>query len=113
MNIDGNQSSAKVTQEISTDVSKFLTFACGQNLLPNWERLLDRDMIIAYTDKCKRFKMEADGKICKLDAIDTGLAFIRCKLIKDDPNNSTFQWAMRMSDTIKGWKATLQKDKTK
>ena len=92
---------------------KFLKFACGQNPLPNWEILLDRDMIIAYTDKCKQFKIEADGQIRKLDAIDAGLTFIRCKLFKDDPNNSSFQRAMKMSDTIKGWKATLRKDKTK
>ena len=59
-------------------------------------------MIIAYTDKCKRFKIEPDGQICKLDAIDAGLTFIWRKLFNDDPNNSTFQQAMKMSETIKG-----------
>ena len=108
-----DQRSNKVTQEFPLTSQKFLKFACGQNSLPNWEILLDGDMIIAYTDKCKQFKIEADGQICKLDAIDAGLTFIRRKLFKDDPNNSSFQRAMRMSDTIKGWKATLRKDKTK
>ena len=74
-NIDGNQRSAKVAREIATDVSKFLTFACGQAALPNWKRLLDRDIIIAYMDKCKHFKIEADGWILKLDALDAGLTF--------------------------------------
>ena len=113
MNIDSNQRSAKVVREISVDVSKFLKFACGQNPIPNWERLLDRDMIIAYIDKCKRFKLEVDGQIYKLDAIDAGLTFIRRKLFKDDPESGTFQRAMRMSDTIKGWKGILRKVKTK
>ena len=102
-----------MAREISVDVSKFLKFACGQNPIPNWERLLDRDMIIAYIDKCKRFKLEVDGQIYKLDAIDAGLTFIRRKLFKDDPESGTFQRAMRMSDTIKGWKGILRKVKTK
>ena len=42
-----------------------LQFACGQVPLPKWEHLLDRDI---HMDKCKRFKIEADGRISKLDA---------------------------------------------
>ena len=103
-NIDGNQRSAKVAREITTDVSKFLKFTCGQAPLPNWERLLDRDIIIAYINKCKRFKIEADGWISKLDALDAGLTFLRRTLCKDDPDNAIFKRAMQMSDTIKGWK---------
>ena len=112
-NIDGNQRSPKVAHEMATDVSKFLKFACGAAPLPDWERLLDRDIIIAYMDKLKRFKIEADGRISKLDALDAGLTFMRRNLCKDDPNNTIFQRAMRMSDTIKGWKCTLRKEKTK
>ena len=40
-------------------------FACGQVPLPKWEHLLDRDI---HMDKCKRFKIETDGRISKLDA---------------------------------------------
>ena len=54
-----------------------------------------------------------DGQIYKQDAIDAGLTFIRRKLFKDDPESGTFQRAMRMSDTIKGWKGILRKVKTK
>ena len=109
-NIDGNQGSAKVAWEIATDVSKFLKFACGQAALRN---LLDRDIIIAYIDKCKHFKVEADGWILKLDALDAGLTFLRRSLCKDDPDNTIFKCAMLMSDTIKGWKCMLRKEKTK
>ena len=56
--MDGNQRSEKFARDI---VSKSLKFACGQASLPNWEHLLDRDIIIAHMDKCKRFKIEADG----------------------------------------------------
>ena len=55
---------------ITPDVSKFLKFACRVAPLPNWERLLDHDMTIAYMDKLKRFKVEADRQISKLDALD-------------------------------------------
>lgn len=46
-----------------------------QSPLPNWERLLDRDIIIAYMDKLKHFKIKADGHTSKLDALDAGLTF--------------------------------------
>lgn len=69
--------SQKVAQEIATDVSKFLKFASGEVALPNWKRLLDHDIIIAYLDKCKRFKIQADGRISKLDALDAALTFLR------------------------------------
>ena len=40
------------------------------NLHADWERVLDCDMTIAYVDKLKRFKVEADRQISKLDALD-------------------------------------------
>lgn len=64
-------------------------------------------------DKLKRFKIEADGRISKLDALDAGLTFMRRNLCKDDPESTIFKHAMRMSDTIKGWKCMLRKEKTK
>ena len=67
----------KVAREIAMDVSKYIKFACGSNPIPNWERLLDRDMVIAFIDKCKRFKLEADGQIRKLLSLEVGLTFIR------------------------------------
>ena len=64
-------------------------------------------------DKLKRFKIKAVGWISKLDALDAGLTFMRRNLCKDDPENSIFKREMQMSDTIKGWKCTLHKEKTK
>ena len=46
---------------------------------------------IAFIDKCKRFKLEADGQIRKLDLLEEGLTFIRRRTLKDDPNNRTYQ----------------------
>ena len=34
-----------------------------QAFLPNWERQLNRDIINAHMDKCKRFKIYVDGQI--------------------------------------------------
>lgn len=75
--VDGNQKSQKVAQEIATDLSKFLKFASGEAALPNWKRLLDHDIFIAYLDKCKRLKIQADGRISKLDVLDAALTFLR------------------------------------
>ena len=71
--------------------------------MPNWEHLLDRDIIIAYTDKCKRFKIEADGQISKLDALDAGCTFMwrSLRMIPITPCSS------------RRCKATLRKEKTK
>ena len=55
---------------MTTDVSKFFKFACRAAPLPNWDQPLNRDMIIAYMDKLKHFKVEADGQTSKLDALD-------------------------------------------
>ena len=95
------------------DVSKYLKFACGPSAIPNWQRLLDRDMLIAFLEKCKRFKLEADGQIRKLDSLEAALSFIRRRMLKDDPSNRTFQQSTRISDSIKGWKTALRKEKTK
>ena len=66
--------------------------------LPNWERLLDCDIIIAYMDKLKHFKIKADGRTSKLDALDAGLTFMRHNLCKDDPKyNLSTCYAQRAS----------------
>ena len=91
-NMDGNQRSTQVSAEIATDV--YLKFACRKAALPDWERLLDRDMLIAYMDKCKHYNVAADGRISKLEALDAGLTFMSRSLFKDDPRNTTFQRTM-------------------
>ena len=85
-NVDGNFRNEKVAREIAMDVSKYIKFACGSTPIPNWERLLNRDMVIVFIDKCKHFKLEADGQIRKLDLLEAGLTFIRRRILKDDPN---------------------------
>ena len=112
-NVDSNLRNEKVAREIAMDVSKYIKFACGSNPIPNWERPLDRDMVIAFIDKCKHFKLEADGQIRKLDSLEGRLTFIRRRILKDDPNNHQHQQATHISDSIKGWKAALWKEKTK
>ena len=113
MSVDGKSKSKKVAEEIATDVSKFLRFACGDGPIPNWIRLLDRDQILAYIDKVKRAGCGPDGQIVKLDAIEAGLRFLRLSLLKDDPTNEYHIKASRISDSLQGWKATLRKQKTK
>ena len=64
-------------------------------------------------DKVERSKCGPDGRVTKLDALDAALHFFRLELLKDDPNNALHTKALRMSETIKSWKATLRKQKTR
>ncbi len=85
--IDGKRKSEKVADEMATDVSKFLKFATGSAPVPDWEKLLDRDMLLAYLSKLERFGCGPDGRVTKLDAFDAALRFIRLDLCKDNTND--------------------------
>ena len=111
--MDGKDKSEKVANEMATDVSKFLKFACGEQVVPDWRRLLDRDQIMAFMDKLECHGCGSDGRVTKLDAIDAALRFFRLELLKDDPSNVLYAKAMKITETIKGWKATLRKQKTR
>ena len=80
---------------------------------PNFERLLDRDMLLAYHDKLERFGVGVEGQINKLDAIDAALSFIQLMVLKDKPTHPWHQRALRISESLKAWKATLRKRKTR
>lgn len=111
--IDGKDKSEKVADQMAIDVSKFLRFACGEQVVPDWRRLLDRDQIMAFVDKLERHGCGPDGKVTKLDALDAALRFFRLELLKDDTNNALHMKSLQMTETIKGWKATLRKQKTR
>ena len=68
---------------------------------------------MAYMDKVERSKCGPDGRVTKLDALDAALRFFRLELLKDNPNNALHTKSLRISETIKSWKATLRKQKTR
>ena len=111
--VDGKGKSEKVATEMSTDVSKYLKFACGSAIAPDFERLMDRDMVLAFLDKLERCGIGVEGRINKLDALDAALSFLQLCVLKDQPTHIWHQRAMRMKDSLKAWKATMRKEKTK
>ena len=48
---DKKQRSKKVALEMAVNVSIFLKFACGSAIQPDFERLLNHDILLAYHDK--------------------------------------------------------------
>ena len=69
----GKSNSETQAAQIARDVSKFLCFACGNDPIPKWEQLLDKDMLLAYVQKLERYSIGADGKTQKLDALDAAV----------------------------------------
>ena len=94
----------------SVDVSKFLKFASG-DALPDWSRLFDRDIVLAYFDKLERCRCGPDGRVVKMDAIESALRFTRVKIPQDDPQSPDHIKAQRMSETLLAWKTAARKQK--
>ena len=112
LSMDGKNKSQTVADQMAIDVPKFLKFTCGDQVVPDWRRLLDRDQIMAFMDKLERYDCGSEGRVTKLDALDAALRFFRLELLKDVPGNALHTKALQMTETIKGWKATLRKQKT-
>ena len=90
---------------------KFLKFACRASILLNFDCLFDRDQLLGYVQKLERSKVGPEGQISKLDAIDAALSFMSLQMLDDDdPRQGKVS---RIQATIKLWKATLHKAKTK
>ena len=70
-------------------------------------------MLLAYHDKLERFGVGVEGQISKLDAIDAALSFIQLMVLKDKPTHPWHQRALRISESLKAWKAKLRKRKTR
>ena len=72
---------------MTKDVAKYLRFACGTDPIPKWERLLDKDMLLAYMQKLERHGVGLDGQTQKLDTLDAAVRYYREKILEDDPGN--------------------------
>ena len=61
-----------------------------------------------------KYNVAADGRISKLEVLDAGPCLCVAVCLKMIPTTPRFSTpCMRMANTIKGWKATLRKEKTK
>lgn len=113
MSIDGQMRNQKVATEMAVDVSKFLKFAGGRDVVPDFGNLLERDMLVAFLDKLERYGCGIEGRISKLDSIDSALSFIQLSILCDNPQHAWHPQVMQIRGHIKAWKATLRKGKTK
>lgn len=61
-----------------------------------------------------KYNVAVDGRISKLEVLDAGPCLCAAVCLKMIPTTPRFSApCMRMANTIKGWKATLRKEKTK
>ena len=98
---------------MTKDVAKYLRFACGTDPIPKWERLLDKDMLLAYMQKLERHGVGLDGQTQKLDTLDAAVRYYREEILEDDPGNVVYGKAMRIADKLKVWRASLRKKRSK
>ncbi len=49
--VDGGKKGSKTAKEVTTDVSKFLRYACGEVPTPVWGRLTNRDQLVGHLSK--------------------------------------------------------------
>ena len=112
--IDGKQRSEKVANEIVTDVSKLLKFAGGQSSdKPDWGRLSDRDIVLAYLSRVEQAGCGVEGRLSKLDAFEAALTFLRLVVLKDKETDEWYRKTKKMSDILVACKATLRKQKSR
>lgn len=79
---------------------------------PDCGCLLDRDQLVASTDKLARH-IGPEGRITKLDSLDAVLSFIGLKVLRSDPDDGRPRKAAQMSESIKVCKSTSRKEKLK
>ncbi len=107
--IDGKERSEKMATEMVVDVSKFLKFCAGPvaSEAPNWNNLLNRNLLLAYVTKLKDEGMvQIEGRLAKLDTFESALKYLRA----NEVDESVYQNSVRMSETLNQWRTTWRKD---
>ena len=113
MSIDGQMHNQKMAMEMAVDVSKFLKFAGGRDIVPDFGKLLERDMLVAFLDMLEHHGCGIEGRISKLDSLDAALSFIQQSILCDNPQHAWHAQGVQIHGHIKAWKATLRKGKMK
>ena len=113
--VEGGQRSERAAREIAIDVAKFLKMWSGDEDDPNWYTLLVKEYVTTFLEKLGVSGCGPEGQLTKLDNLQTALRFVRMHILDDDAqeNSESFYRAMKMEDTIRGYKKTLRKSKQK
>lgn len=107
MSIDGQMCNQKGATEKAVDVSKFLKFAGGRDIIPGFGKLLELDMLLALLDELECHGCGIEGRISKPDSPDSELSFIQLSILCDNPQHACHPQVLLIRGHIKAWKATL------
>ena len=113
VSIDGQMCNQNVATEMAVNVSKFLKFVVGRDIVPEFGKLLEHDMLVAFLDKLEHRGCGIEGRISKLDSLDAVLSFIQQRILCDNPQHAWHAQVVQIRRHIKAWKTTLRKGKTK
>ncbi len=116
-NLDGGLRSSRTAHQMAVDASKFLKFlkfAQGPiSTQPDWDRLLDRDLLKAFTNKVAE-SVGPPGVLRKLEALEAALHFYRVDVLglgRSPDNTEKFTKAQQISETLQSWRATYRRSK--
>ena len=70
-------------------------------------------MLVAFLDKLEHHGCGIEGRISKLNSLDSALSFIQLSILCDNPQHAWHLQGVQICEHIKAWKATLRKGKTK
>ena len=66
-------------------------------------------MLVAFLNKLEHHGCGIEGRIGKLDSLDTALSFIQQSILCDNPQHAWRAQVAQIHGHIKAWKATLRK----
>ncbi len=108
--IEGKHRTASAASDIAIDVAKFLHH-CTSKQTPDWKCLLQKEQVLAFLAKVEKAGCGPEGRITKLDNLNTALRYLR--LSDPDQCPDLEGQARRMEETIATFKRTLRKFKYK
>ena len=114
--VEGKERTPKAAREITTDVSKFLRFCAPTRKHPRWEDLCNKDNVLNFLAELERCGMGPDGRLTKLDNLQTGLRFVRLHILGGKPNSNypgVYEETYTMEELVSTYKRSIRKKKMK
>ena len=102
---DGGSKSPPEAYQISTDISKYKSFADIHKF--SWDHLLDVDRMKMYVHKLENDSIGPDGILSKLDDLQTGVNYIMRVL----PKCNASQEGKQALERVQLWKSSFQTKK--
>ena len=97
---------------MSVDVSKYLHFASGGKVPPDWDRMIDMRQIPAFLTVLKEMQIGPDGILQKLDTFSHAIRYYRHILLLANPGEGQHRMSLDASEAIQRLKRTYRKRKS-